>query len=109
MQQITIFSALAEPTRLSIVEMLLGRGELSAGEIGAKFDSSASAISQHLKVLREARLVITKRRAQQRMYEVNVTTLSELEAWISTRTRQWNKRLDAMDAYLQESNKNKKG
>jgi DNA-binding transcriptional ArsR family regulator len=106
MQHAAIFSALAEPTRLTIIEMLLSRGELSAGEIAAKFNSSASAISQHLKVLREARLVITKRRAQQRMYEINVKTLSELEAWVSVRTRQWNKRLDSMDTYFKE---NKKG
>ncbi|WP_449376022.1 metalloregulator ArsR/SmtB family transcription factor, partial [Bosea thiooxidans] len=50
------FAALADPTRRSIVEML-GARALSAGEIGASFSASAPAISQHLKVLREAGLV----------------------------------------------------
>ena len=51
------FHALAEPTRRHIVEMLAREGELTAGDIQARFNVSAPAISQHLKVLREARLV----------------------------------------------------
>ena len=50
------FAALADPTRRRIVEMLAA-GELSAGAIAGQFPATAAAISQHLKVLREARLV----------------------------------------------------
>jgi DNA-binding transcriptional ArsR family regulator len=87
----TTFAALAEPTRLSIIELLARNQELSASEIGSKFSTSASAISQHLKVLREAGLVIVKKRAQQRMYQLDVATMLELEEWIYARTVRWNR------------------
>ena len=66
-----MFSALAEPTRRSILEMLASEGRLSASEIADRFPVSAPAISQHLKVLREAKLVQVEKRAQQRIYEIN--------------------------------------
>ena len=62
------FSALADPTRRHILEMLARRGQLSATEISDKFQVSPSAISQHLKVLREANLVQMEKRVQQRLY-----------------------------------------
>ena len=52
------FTALADPTRRAILEMLARRGEMPAGDIAAQFDVSAPAISQHLKALREAGLVL---------------------------------------------------
>ena len=51
------FHALAEPTRRQIVAMLAREGAMTAGDIQARFEVSAPAISQHLKVLREADLV----------------------------------------------------
>ena len=56
-----IFNALAEPTRRDIIEMLATKGQLSASDISTSFKVSAPAISQHLKVLREARLVTMRR------------------------------------------------
>ncbi|WP_158862073.1 metalloregulator ArsR/SmtB family transcription factor [Leifsonia sp. AG29] len=97
------FAALADPTRAAIVDLLARRGELAAGEIGAEFTSSASAISQHLKVLREAGLVTVEKRAQQRVYRLNVTALAAAEAWLSDRARQWNARVDALAAYIEKT------
>ena len=64
------FHALADPNRRRIIEMLAREGELSATEIHSRFSVSAPAISQHLKVLREAGLVQMEKRAQQRIYRV---------------------------------------
>ncbi len=64
------FTALADPTRRRIVEML-GGGELSAGEIAGRFDVSAPAISQHLKTLKAARLVRVRIDAQRRIYTID--------------------------------------
>ena len=50
----TVFGALADPTRLAIVERLLREGERSAGEIAAPFAISKPAISKHLRVLEDA-------------------------------------------------------
>jgi DNA-binding transcriptional ArsR family regulator len=66
---VDIFFALADPTRRKILELLASRGQLSATEIYANFVVSHPAISQHLKVLREAKLVKMKKHAQQRILD----------------------------------------
>src|SRR4030042_2008757 len=94
------FSALADPTRRTILEMLASSGQLSATEISDKFQVSPSAISQHLKVLREANLVQMEKRAQQRLYQINPESMLELEDWSRQLAQQWNQRLDALDELL---------
>ncbi len=100
--QPTMFAALADPTRMSIIDMLAKLGELSASDISARFDSTASAISQHLKVLREAGLVIVQKRAQKRIYQLDTAAMSGLEEWINIRTKEWNKRLGTFNDYVQQ-------
>jgi DNA-binding transcriptional ArsR family regulator len=94
-------SALADPTRQRIVEMLAG-GELSAGDIAARFSISRPAVSQHLKVLREKGLVTVRGDAQRRIYTLEAAGLDELEAWLARCRRFWAARLDALDRRLQE-------
>ena len=74
--------ALAEPTRRSILEMLAANGGLAATSIYGHFKASPPAISQHLKVLREAKLVRVERRAQKRIYYINPGPMKQLERWI---------------------------
>ena len=95
-----VFSALADPPRRNIVEMLANNGKLSATDISDKFRVSPPAISQHLKVLREAKLVDMEKRAQQRIYQVNPSTISELEQWVKRITKAWKERFDALDKVL---------
>jgi DNA-binding transcriptional ArsR family regulator len=94
------FHALAEPTRRQIVEMLAREGSMTAGDIQARFSVSAPAISQHLKVLREAGLVQVEKRAQQRIYRINPESMLELEAWAKRVRELWTGRFDALDALL---------
>ena len=95
------FSALADPTRRTILEMLASSGQLSATEISDKFHVSPSAISQHLKVLREANVVQMEKRAQQRLYQINPEAMFELEAWVKQITQRWNERFEALDEVLE--------
>ena len=90
------FAALADPTRRRIVEML-ARGPLAAGEIAGRFTVSASAVSQHLKVLRSAKLVRSRIAAQQRIYELDTDGLAELESWLQGLGPLWQKRLEALE------------
>jgi DNA-binding transcriptional ArsR family regulator len=90
------FAALADPTRRRIVEML-ARGPLSAGEIAGRFTISPSAISQHLKVLRAARLVRASVAAQQRIYELDAEGLAEIESWLDGVGPIGRKRLEALE------------
>src|SRR5437867_10990889 len=82
-----LFYALAEPTRRDIIELLATNGQLSATDISDKFAVTAPAISQHLKVLREANFVLAEKRAQQRMYSINPTAMSEIERWAQRMTK----------------------
>lgn len=92
-------AAIADPTRRGIVEML-AVAERSAGEIVAAFKMSGAAISQHLKVLRNAGLVRVRTRGQQRIHSLELSGLAEIEQW-AARTRQvWESRLDALEREL---------
>jgi DNA-binding transcriptional ArsR family regulator len=95
-----IFSALADPTRRSILEMLAGNDGFPASEIHDKFQVSPQAISQHLKILREANLVHVEKKAQQRIYRINTDAMVELEEWSKSMRHRWSRRLDALDAVL---------
>ena len=94
------FTALAEPTRRQIIEMLAASGSLSAGDICGHFDTSAPAISQHLKVLREASLVQVEKKAQQRIYSINPAAFDDMEQWLNQLRKFWNERFDALDELL---------
>lgn len=92
--------ALADPNRRRIVEMLAG-GELAAGEIGAGFDISAPAVSQHLKVLKEASIVRMRVDGQRRIYALDPAGFAELDQWLSSVRRFWNSRLDELERQMQ--------
>src|SRR3954468_23872235 len=91
--------ALADPTRRRIVEMLAVR-ERPAGEIVGKFQMTAPAISQHLKVLREANLVSVRADGPHRIHSLNADGLDEIEAWVTKTKRVWESRLDALEREL---------
>ncbi len=101
------FTALADPTRRRIVEML-GDGELSAGDIARRFEVSAPAISQHLKALKSARLVRVRIDAQRRIYALDPEGLNEIDLWLVQVRRFWNPRLDALDRELRKAAKKDK-
>ncbi len=92
-------AALGDPTRRRIVEAL-SRGALSSGEIASRFRVSPPAISQHLKTLREARLVRVRAQAQRRIYELDPAGLDEVAAWVEDIRSFWAARLGALEAQL---------
>ncbi|MBX3507990.1 ArsR/SmtB family transcription factor [Parvibaculum sp.] len=93
------FTALADPTRRQIVEMLAG-GELAAGDIARRFDMSAPAISQHLKALKSAHLVRVRVDAQRRIYSLDPQGIESLENWLAQIRRFWGPKLDALESAL---------
>lgn len=97
-----MFAALADPTRRTIIEMLSDNGQLSASDIYNHFNVSHPAISQHLKILRESKLVDMEKRAQQRLYQVNPEAVSEIEFWIAKVKKQWNNRFDMLNKVIKE-------
>ncbi len=96
------FTALADPTRRRIIESL-ATGETSFGELADKFDMSRPAVSQHLRVLREAGIVTSRADAQRRIYRLNQDGFDEVEAWLNKVRQFWNQRLDKLEQLLDES------
>ena len=96
------FTAIAEPTRRHILEMLAARGNMPATDIYRGFRASPPAISQHLKVLREAKLVRVEKRAQQRIYYLNPEPMRELEKWIKQFASRMEERFTALDELLEK-------
>ena len=102
-----MFVALSDPTRRAILEILATRGELSATDIYEHFSVSPQAISQHLKVLREAKLVVMEKHAQKHLYSLNPQTLSQFEAWGQHMRQRWEERFSALDTVLEREKKQK--
>ncbi len=98
---ITTLNALAEPNRLHIVELLRG-GPLSVNEIVEKLGLPQPLVSKHLRVLSQAGLVTVRRRAQQRIYQLEQAPFIELDGWMESFRRVWNARIDRLDGYLQK-------
>ena len=92
-------AAIADPTRRRIVE-LLAEGDRTSGELVDAFDMSAPAISQHLNVLREAGLVVTRVAGQSRIQSLNPAGLDSLDAWLHRTRAVWSRRLDALEREL---------
>lgn len=96
------FVALADPTRRQIVESLAA-GERSFGELADNFTMSRPAVSQHLKVLRDAGIVISRPDAQRRIYRLSDNGLDDIDEWLQNVRRFWSQRLDRLEQVLGEA------
>jgi DNA-binding transcriptional ArsR family regulator len=90
-------TALADPTRRAVFERLRA-GPASVGEIAAELPVSRPAVSQHLKVLKEAGLVCNQADGMSRLYELNPDGLAELRAWLD---RFWSESLAAFKSEVE--------
>src|SRR5260221_9332775 len=95
----TIFEALADPTRRQILDLLRERPRL-VGELVDLLECSQPGISKHLRVLREVGLVSVHQDAQRRWYTLRPEPLAEIDAWLATYRHLWEARLDHLDDYL---------
>jgi DNA-binding transcriptional ArsR family regulator len=95
------FTALADPIRAEIVQLLSAR-DLAAGDIASRFPISRPAVSRHLSVLRRSRLVRVRSEAQRRVYSLDTDGLDEVDRWVGECRRLWNARLDALGRHLDE-------
>ena len=93
------FSALADPTRRAILARL-ANGEATVSQLMEPFELSQPTISKHLKVLEDAGFIERGRDAQRRPRRLVVTAFKDVEAWIEPFRRQWDDRLNNLDAHL---------
>ena len=96
------FSALAEPNRLRIVELLREQPR-SVNEIAKRLGLRQPQASKHLHTLSTAGLVSMSPLAQQRVYALNPEPFLQLDDWVNSFERYWNQRLDKLEDYLRRS------
>ena len=102
-----VFHAIAHPARRHML-VLLTSGEKPASELGAPFDMSFAAVSQHLRVLKEAELVSERREGRQRIYKLQPRPLREVVRWVDEFQLFWAARLDALEAHLDRTHGKRK-
>ena len=95
-----VFEAVAEPTRRAVLDLLAGR-ERSAGELVAAFPAlTQPAVSRHLRILRESRLVDVRPDGTRRVYSLRPDAMAELDRWLENYRRFWRERLDDLEGHL---------
>ena len=94
-------SALAEPNRLQIIDLLRHKPR-AVGEIVDRLGLRQPQVSKHLRVLSDAGLVEVHPVAQQRIYSLRAQPLKELDAWLEPYRRTWDERFDQLDGILRE-------
>lgn len=94
-----VFHAIADPNRRRLID-LLAEGEKSVQELAQGFDITMAAVSQHLAVLLESRLVSRRPQGRQRLYRLDAAPLRIVDEWTSQHRRFWQSRLKRLHAYL---------
>ena len=97
-----VFRAIADPTRRALLDRLRAK-EMSVAELAAPFRMTQPAISQHLRVLREADLVRPRRVGRQQVYRLNAKPLRHVRDWAAHYERFWERKLGALGKYLNET------
>jgi DNA-binding transcriptional ArsR family regulator len=95
------FTALADPTRRGIVE-LLAEGEKDAGTIASRFPISKPAISRHLTVLVDSGIAERRAEAQRRIYSLRAEGLHDVDRWLARYRTLWSNRLETLEKALKE-------
>lgn len=94
------FSALADPTRRAVLDLLRG-GSLPAGKIASAFPVSRPAISKHLRILRRARLVRARRAGRHRIFELNPVPLKSVDRWVGRYRAFWETQLSSLKHFVE--------
>jgi len=103
-----VFQALADPTRLAVLE-LLRPGPQAAGQIAGAFPISRPAISRHLRHLHKARLVVSSRSGRHRFYRLNVEPLEAVDAWLNRYRMFWTNNLDKLKSFVEQEHARDRG
>jgi len=102
-----VFQAIADPNRRAILS-LLATQRLTLNGVAEQFRISRPAISRHIKILKECGLVVIYQQGRERYCEAKLDRLQEVSDWVETSRQLWEGRLDRLDEYLKEIQKDKK-
>jgi DNA-binding transcriptional ArsR family regulator len=100
-QREAVFRAVADPTRREILD-LLRSGRSTVGDLAANFRTSRPAISKHLRLLQSAGLVVSRKRGNTRVCELNAKPLQRIGDWLSDYEAFWGDQLRNLKHYVEE-------
>ena len=101
-----VYSAIADPTRRSIIHMLSEK-PLNVNEVASHFDVSRTAVSKHMRILKECGLLAIEKKGRERYCHARFEALAEVALWINQYRYFWNERLDRLeDLLIQNAKKN---
>jgi DNA-binding transcriptional ArsR family regulator len=97
-----VFRVIADPTRRAILDRLR-RGAAAVNELAADFSTTRPAISKHLRVLQSAHVVTVEKVGRERLYSLRPAPLREAAHWLEGYRVFWQRNLDSLKRYLEES------
>ena len=103
-----VYQAIADPTRRAIINMVAGQPH-NVNAIAEKFDMTRQAVSLHVKILTDCGLIIIKQRGRDRFCEAHLQQLSEVSTWVEQYRQQWERKLDALETYVEKLKKERYG
>jgi DNA-binding transcriptional ArsR family regulator len=95
-----VFSALADPTRREIAELIGRHGEATASRLAAELPITRQAVHKHLAALSAAKLVDERRAGREVLYRLTPEPMSEAMEWMTAVGGEWDKRLAALRRHL---------
>lgn len=102
-----IFQAIADPTRRAIISLIAVQA-MTPNAIAENFNSTRQAVSKHLRILTECRLVKQEHQGREIYYSLAVEKLKEIDNWLDQYRRIWETRFDQLDTLLSTIKKKKK-
>ena len=97
----TTFAAVSDPTRRAVLDRL-GSGPASISDLARPFGMSLTGMKKHVGVLEEAGLVVTEKVGRTRQCRLGPESLDTARHWIEAYRRQWEHRLDGIEAYFEQ-------
>lgn len=102
-----VFQAIADPNRRAIIGLLANR-KLTINAVAGYLPISRPAVSRHIRILKECGLIVVSRHGRERYCEVRLDKLNEVSDWVEKYQKIWEQRLDRLDEYLNEMQKEKR-
>lgn len=97
----SIFASLADPTRRDILDRLQV-GQLNVSEIAQPYDMSLAAVSKHLKILEQAKLIMKRRKGKERIVSLQPQAMIEAAEYLQQYERLWDERFNRLEKFLNE-------
>ena len=103
-----VYQAIADPTRRAIINMIAGEPH-NVNAIAEKFEVSRQAISLHIQILADCGLLVVKQQGRERLCEAHLDQLSEVSRWVEQYRQHWERKLDALEIYIEKIKKQRDG